>query len=130
MPVATIINEPERFELKTLPEGYVVVRQMSYGERMARSNLTGAMKILKDQKSDYSGELAMETEKITLWDFGNLVVDHNLEGFNDPKDPSKGTYKLDLKNPQHVKSLNPQVGEEVGTYIDRVNSFDEDEQGN
>lgn len=130
VPVATIIQEPERHELKTVPEGYVVVRQMTYGEKQYRTNLTGAMKILKDVKSDYAGELAMETERITYWDFAHLIVDHNLEGLNDPKDPSKGSFKLDFKKVEHVKMLNPQVGEEIGTYIDEINSFSEQDQGN
>ena len=130
MPVATIIAAPQRYELKTLPDAFVIIRQMTYGEKMHRQNLTGAMKILKDIKSDFAGELAMETQKLTEWDFANLVVEHNLEGLNDPQDSSKGTFKLDFKNSRHVSMLNPLVGEEVGTYIDKLNTFDEVEQGN
>jgi hypothetical protein len=126
MPIATLIDEPERFELKTLPGAFVMVRQMTYGERMNRSNLSGAMKILKDTKSDYAGEMAMETERITLWDFANLVTDHNLE----TSDGANGVRKLDLKRSTDVRMLNARVGDEVGTYIDKKNTFTEADEGN
>jgi hypothetical protein len=115
MPKAVAVDENHREELKSLPGGYVVVREMSYGERLSRSNLTGAMKVLKDVKSDYAGEIAMQTEQMAYWDFGNLIVEHNLE--------DEDGRLLNFKNPADVKKLNPRVGDEVGTIIDKWNSF-------
>lgn len=121
MPVAVVNDETRRFDLKSLAGGYVVIREMSYGERIYRANLSGAMKILKDQKSDYAGELAMETSRITLWDFMNLIVEHNLE--------DRDGRPLNLHTESDVKKLSSKIGEEIGTYIDEVNNF-EVEAGN
>ncbi len=122
MPVAVVVSEPQRMELKSLPEGFVVIREMTYGEKIYRTGLTGAMKILKDTKSDYAGEMAMETSRITLWDFANLVVDHNLQDTDGRQ--------LNFRNELDTKKLSARIGDEVGTYIDKLNSFDEDDLGN
>lgn len=122
MPVAVVTSEHHREELKTLPGAFVVVREMTYGERLNRSGLAGAMKILKDTKSDYAGEISMETQRLTLWDFANLVVEHNLE------DTDGRT--LNFKNEQDVRKLNSRIGDEVGQLIDKWNSFEDVEEGN
>lgn len=121
MPVAVVDSQPVRRELKTVPEGYVVIREMTYGERIMRGGMTGAMKILKG-KSDYAGELSMETQKLTLWDFANLVVEHNLQD----KDGRELNFKLEAD----VRKLASKVGEEIGTYIDEINNFEDIEEGN
>lgn len=115
MPKAVAVDELHREELKSLPEGYVVIREMSYGERLSRSNLMGAMKVLKDNKSDFAGEIAMQTEQMAYWDFANLIQEHNLED-------ADGRL-LNFKNAADVKKLNPRVGDEVGALIDKWNSF-------
>jgi hypothetical protein len=93
--------------------------------------MTGAMKVLKDsKKTDYVGEMSMETQRLTIWDFANLIIDHNLEDYLDPKNPEAGTRRLDFKNMADVQKLSSKVGDEVGTYIDKLNTFDEDEEGN
>ena len=115
MPAAVAVDELHHEELKSLKDGYVVIREMTYGERLTRSNLTGAMKLLKDQKSDYAGEIAMETERMALWDFANLIVEHNLEDLDGRT--------LNFKNVQDVKKLSSRIGDEVGTLIDKWNSF-------
>lgn len=121
MPVAVVTDTKHRFELKSLEGAFVVIREMSYGERIYRAGLTGAMKILKDTKSDYAGELAMETSRITLWDFMNLIIEHNLQDHDGRE--------LNLKTEADVKKLHAKIGEEIGKYIDEVNNF-EDEAGN
>lgn len=118
MPVAVITSENHREELKTLPGAYVVIREMTYGERLVRSNLMGAMKVLKDNKSDYAGEIAMQTEKMTLWDFANLIAEHNLE------DTDGRT--LNFRNEQDVRKLSSRIGDEVGALIDKWNSFEDE----
>lgn len=118
MPVAVVTDEHHREELKSLPGAYVVIREMTYGERLQRSSLTGAMKILKDTKSDYAGELSMETQKIALWDFANLIVEHNLEDVDGRA--------LNFKNASDVAKLSARVGDEVGALVDKWNSFDDE----
>lgn len=122
MPVAVVSDEYTKKELKSLPGGFVVIREMSYGERIMRSGLTGAMKILKDSRSDYAGELSMETQKITLWDFANLVMEHNCEDVDGRT--------LNFKVESDVRKLGSRVGEEIGTYIDEINNFEDIEEGN
>lgn len=118
VPVAVAVDELHREELKSLEGAYVVIREMTYGERLSRSGLMGAMKVLKDNKSDYAGELSMQTEKMTLWDFGHLIVEHNLE------DADGRT--LNFKNEADIKKLGARVGDEVGTLIDKWNSFEDE----
>lgn len=118
MPVAVVDDEPRRFELKSLAGGYVIIREMSYGEKIHRQGLSGAMKILRDNKSDYAGEIAMETARLTEWDFANLVIDHNLE--------DKDGRKLNLQNKADLAKLSARIGDEVGKYIDELNSFDDE----
>jgi hypothetical protein len=122
MPVAVVTSEPVRKDLKSLPEGYVVIREMTYGEKIYRSGMTGAMKLLKETKSDYIGEMSMETQKITIWDFANLVVEHNLQDVDGRE--------LNFKNEQDVRKLSAKIGDEVGTYIDEINSFQDIDEGN
>jgi hypothetical protein len=123
MPVAVVVSEPTRRDLKTLPEGYVVIREMTYGEKIYRTGMTGAMKLLKDNKqTDYVGEMTMETSRITLWDFANLVVDHNLQDTDGRQ--------LNFHNEQDVRKLSSRIGDEVGTYIDELNSFEDIDSGN
>lgn len=122
MPVAVVVNDTERFELKSLPEGYVVIRQMTYGERLKRSGLSSKMKVTADKKSEYAGELEMAVEKISLWDFQNLIVDHNLDDANGNR--------LNFRNIADIQRLNSRVGEEIGKYIDQLNSFEDIEEGN
>jgi len=117
MPSAVAVDELHREELKSLEGGYVVIREMTYGERLQRSSLSGAMKVLKDSKSDFAGEISMETQRMALWDFANLIVEHNLE------DATGRT--LNFKNESDTRMLSSRIGDEVGTLIDKWNSFDD-----
>ena len=120
MPVAVAVDELHREELKSLEGAYVVIREMTYGERLQRSNLMGAMKVIKDTKSDFAGELSMETQRMALWDFANLITEHNLEDTDGRR--------LNFKVEADVKKLSSRIGDEVGTLIDKWNSFED--QGN
>lgn len=122
MPVAVVTSEHHKEELRSLPGAFVVIREMTYGERLNRAGLAGAMKILKDTKSDYAGEISMETQRITLWDFANLVVEHNLEDVDGRT--------LNFKVEADVRKLSAPVGDEVGQLIDKWNSFEDVEEGN
>ena len=123
MPVAVVTSEPTRKDLKSLPGGYVVIREMTYGEKIYRSGMTGAMKLLKESKqTDFIGEMTMETQKITLWDFANLVVEHNLQDADGRE--------LNFKSAEDTKKLAAKIGDEVGTYIDAINSFEDIDAGN
>lgn len=122
MPVVVVTEEYRHYDLKTVQDGYVKVKEMSYGQKIYRSGLNGAMKVLKDNKSDYAGEIALETARITEWDFANLIAEHNLE-------ISEGV-PYNFANKEHLRKLPSKVGDEIGKYIDEVNSFEDIEEGN
>jgi hypothetical protein len=55
-----------------------------------------------------------------LWEFANLILDHNLTDAQDRK--------LNFKDPNDVKSIRGQVGDEIQLYINEMNSFEEAEE--
>jgi len=116
MPIAVIINDTsEKMMLTTLPEAYVIVRRMSYGEKLIRSGLATKF-LMSGEKGGGSvqGELDIQTEEIAYWDFANLVVEHNLEDADNRP--------LNFKNKADVKKLSGPIGEEVGKIIDDFNN--------
>lgn len=118
MPKAVVTNAvSEKVDLKSLPEGWVQVRRMNYGEKLLRSNMATQFVVGGSaQVKDFNGELKLNTEIVALWDFANLIVDHNLEDENGAK--------LDFKNPVNVKRLSGEIGEEVGKIIDDFNDIE------
>lgn len=122
MPVAVVRGESKRFDLKTLEGGYIVVREMSYGEKLLRQGLSGKLKLMADKKSDYAGEMEMATRQLAMWDFANLVTEHNLTDIDERP--------LNFKNAFDVEKLGPRIGEEIGTRIDELNNFEDIEEGN
>lgn len=114
MPQATIAKTEERFDLKTCPpDGYVVVRRMTYGESLQRRDDMLRMHAGTGQDGF---QVEMMNKKTALQDFGNLIVDHNLTDENGRP--------LNFKSAQHVLALDPRIGEEIGSYIDKLNSWE------
>jgi hypothetical protein len=60
----------------------------------------------------------------TLFDFQKCVADHNL--FEDDGE----TVKIDFSKPRCLDILDPRVGEEIASLIDKQNNFEEDDEGN
>jgi len=116
MPVGTITNTTsDKLALNTAPpDGYVIVRRMTYGEEMHRSSLAARFLMGGTSSKDFTGELDIQSEKVTLWDFANLVVEHNITD-------ASGRV-LNFKNEQDVRSLDVRVGKEIGQYIDDFNA--------
>lgn len=125
MPVAVVIdNISDKIPLKTLPpDGYVIVRRMTYGESLARSGK--ATKLLvgagdSKNKEDFKGEIDVQTEALALWDFANLVVEHNCQDVDGRT--------LNFKNVLDVKKLSSAVGAEIGEAIDKFNDVGDSEE--
>lgn len=112
MPVGTVAKNTERFELQTLPEAYVVVRRMTFGEKLERQD-----EMLNMRTQDKELSFQMMNKKLTTKDFGNLILDHNITDENERK--------LNFKDAKDVDSLDPRVGEEISTRIDSINAFEE-----
>lgn len=118
MPSAvTSPQDTERRELKSLPEGYVVLRRMTYGQFLKRQELAMGMSMSGQDRNDMQMAIAMSQRRVAEFEFSNCIVDHNLE--DEEGNP------LDFKNTNTLDRLNPKIGNEIGAYIDEMNQFDE-----
>ena len=123
MAIATVTNDTDRKELKSCPpDGFVVIRRMTYGESLQRKEMMASIAMQMDGKKGEGTKMQMDLlqEKTALWEFKNLIVDHNL---TDEKER-----KLDFKNPKDVMMIRGQVGDEIQLYINELNSFEDDEE--
>jgi hypothetical protein len=117
MPVATRMAETVRRELKSCPpDGFVVLRQLSYDEMLERRD--GASQILMNQGVRTDGGAQMAVKILNKWSnaytFPRCISDHNLTDSND--------VPLDFSKPDLVfKHLDPKVGAEIESYIDELN---------
>lgn len=123
-PLAVVnLQDTERIELKTLEGAYVVLRRMSFGQITERRALMKLSIASTKGSKDVRGEMAMANAEITRFEFRNCIVEHNLE-----KDDA-GTL-LNLASPVDFASLDPRVGQEIESLIEKRNNFDEDDQEN
>jgi len=120
MPRATVTETKERFELTTLPDAYVIIRRMTYGEKLKRQD--SMMDLAAGGKGNDEMKISIQASKVALTDFANLVVEHNLTDEND--------IPLNFKNANDVVRLDPRIGDEIGAFIDKVNSFEDVEVKN
>jgi hypothetical protein len=124
MPVAVITEPSERRDLKTLPEGFVVVKRMTYGQHLYRRTISTKFLMMDEKKTQGAiGEVKTMEEAVAFWEFANLVEDHNLT--------DEQGRKLNFMDPNDVKRISSKIGDEINTIIDELNNFkDEVEQGN
>jgi hypothetical protein len=116
MPKATSTYQ-ERFELKSLEDGFVVIRRMSYGEKLERQQM--AMKIAVNMGGkDATAAIDMAQLRVAEFEFPKCIVDHNLTNEDDQP--------LDFRKPTAIKMLDGVVGEEIAEYIGQVNNFELD----
>jgi hypothetical protein len=110
---------PEKHELKTLPEGFVIVQRLTYGQKLERRAMSsvdaeaGRGKTVKMQ-------MQLMNRKATLYDFQHCIVEHNLDDGNGRT--------LNLGSPDDLNKLDPRVGEEIERILDKINNFEEDEE--
>jgi hypothetical protein len=126
MPVA-VTGGTERFDLKTLSEGFVVIRRMNHGQKMTRGSLSDKMRFSSSKKSkDVQGEIDLMQREITIWEWTNLIEDHNLEEYINPRKPEEGTRKLDFNRQIDIEKVDAKIAEEISTYISEINNFEAD----
>jgi hypothetical protein len=125
MPRATVnIEDTKRVELKTAPpDGYVVLRRMSYGQIIQRREMATQMRVTSGSSNGkrgggFEGEMNMINERVQRYEFQKCIIDHNLED-------EKGR-KLNFENPSDFTILDPRVGQEIEHHISQMNNFDED----
>lgn len=118
MPVATVSLELEELHLKSLPEGVVKLRRMTYGQKLQRQQTTTKMSMLmKKGQKDVTGQLETLQTQAALYDFKTCVIEHNLT--NAQGEP------LNFASPQDMSILDPRVGDEIAIAIDKLNNFED-----
>jgi hypothetical protein len=66
--------------------------------------------------SSFRAEMDLANRDVTLYEFANCIVEHNLE-----YDNNGVPTLLDLKRPEHVAMLDGPVGEEINDLINEYN---------
>lgn len=131
---ATVNLAPEKHNLKSVEGGFVTLKRLTYGQKVERQEMALENVMKADQgggnrKQRRSGrgqaenvEMTMKTmhRAVTLFDFKNCIVDHNLENENGQK--------LNFQDPNSLNILDPKIGEEINQLIDDMNNFEEGEQ--
>lgn len=124
MPRATVdTSKTEHKDLKSCPpDGFVVLRRMTYGEYIKRREMLSGMR-LEGKGKNAEAVMQLANEKVTQFEFRNCIIDHNLE--------DEAGRKLNLGSVKDFSQLDPRIGQEIGEYIDQMNQFQsEDEEGN
>ena len=119
------VTDTEKHELKSLPDAYVVLRRMTFGQYLQRRDMAAHVRLLASQNSAggaFAGEIASANGAIAEFEFAHCVVEHNIE--DDHGDT------LDFKRPYHVQILDPRVGQEISELISSMNSWGEEDLGN
>lgn len=126
MPRGTVnVKATERHDLKSLPDGYVVLRRMSYGQYLQRRDMAAHVRLLASQNNGanaFAGEIASANGAIAEFEFANCIVEHNIEDEHGDK--------LDFKRPFHVTQLDPRIGQEISDLISSMNNLEDDGLGN
>ena len=120
MPRATVdLETTEHKDLKTLPDGFVVLRRMSFGQILERRMFTKLEVESGGKGKDLRGELAMANRRVTEFEFKACIVEHNLEDVDGRA--------LNLSTLPDFNKLDPRVGQEIEALITDMNNFEEDE---
>src|SRR5690349_12437019 len=100
----------ERHDLKTIPDGYVVGKRLTYGEKLARREMVSKMKFEGGKGKDFEGEMQLMNARANMYDFEHCIVEHNLTKPN-PADPKDETQDLpiDFGNLGDIRALDPRV---------------------
>lgn len=136
MPLAVVLEKPERHDLKTCPGGYVMVRRMSFGEKLTRRGFNSKMDLEMNRATkNAKSTIEIFNEATEIFDFMHCVVEHNLTKLVNAKtgqpcgedDPDKKEVLLDFMKETDIKLVASQIAEEIGTIIDKLNNFEESE---
>jgi hypothetical protein len=123
MPKATVSLTTERCDLKTLDGAWVELKRLTFGQKLERQQMATDMELDMGAKGkNQTAKVDIMTKAITVFDFQNCIVDHNL--FEDDDE----TIKIDLSSLKGIAKLDPKVGDEIANFIDKLNNYDEDEE--
>ena len=119
MPRATMMTGGVRKELRTLPDGFVELRQMSYSEMLARRDIVTRLSMSQKKDNDKI-DVELANLAANRFSFAKCIIDHNLE--------DEFGNKLDFQNDMTLQVLDPRIGVEIEQYIDELNQDAEDEE--
>lgn len=117
VPRATISVEPQLVELATCPpDGFVKLRRMTFGELMTSQDMAYQVSMKASQDVN-NPDMALDISraKVTEYQFGTCIVDHNLED-------DKGR-KLSFKSAQDIHLLDSNIGQEIQASIDDIHNW-------
>jgi hypothetical protein len=129
MPRATVTHDTTRINLKSAPpDGYVDLRTLSFHEMTTRQDIAtrmyqeqstgkGKKKNAKDEET-IRGYFEIMNVAVTEYEFRNCIVAHNLEDENGEL--------IDFTRPMQAWRLDPKVGQEIDSAIEKMNQFDEE----
>lgn len=124
MPRATVSNEPERFDLKTAPpDGYVVLKRMSWGEWLTRRDM--GMKMAMEaggSRKDRTSKIDIDVVQasVSRYEFQKCIVDHNLTDDQDRP--------LKLGNQKDFDQLDPRIANEIEQLIKDLHEFESEDE--
>ena len=121
MPKATVSRDStEKIELKSCPGAYIQLRRLSYGEYLRRQELAMEMGIKggSGKTKDADLDLKMMQRVVQEFEFKNCIVDHNLE--------DDAGEKMDFRKGTTLDILDPKIGQEISTHIDKLIQFEDD----
>lgn len=137
MPLAIVMEEPDRRDLKSCPGGYVMLQRMSYGQKLERRKYNSKME-LEMQRGGGNAKSTIDIfkEEMELYDFAHCIVEHNLTKFVNKNtgqpceldDPDGVEMPLDFLKPADVKMLASRIAEEISTAMDNLNNFEENSE--
>lgn len=122
MPFAGTSHNTITHNLKSAAGGWVVLRRLTYGEKLRRKNMMKLGIEMGSKSKDVKGEIAMASREATVFDFKSCIVDHNL--FKDEAE----TVQFDFTSAMDVEMLDPRIGEEIEQAIDKLNNFEADDE--
>lgn len=124
MPRATVASNTEKFDLRSAPpDGYVMLRRLTYGEVLRRRDMGTKMQLDQSRRGgNQKVTIDMIQTETTWFEFKSAIVDHNLE--------DDAGRKLDFNNRNDFSQLDPHVAQEIERLISDMNGLgDEDTEG-
>lgn len=119
MPKAVASKQGKRFNLKELPEGFVVLRKLTYGEMLSRRNLgMGVTAPFRRDSEEIDMKLDLSQEEVRVYEFSHMIIDHNLE--------DEDGRQLNLMDRNDINKLDPKIALEIEGYISELNLPDDE----
>lgn len=109
------------YDLESVEGGWVKLRRMNHGESNELAGLRVAFTIKGENEDEDSAASARTTIKLSRhYSFGKVILDHNLA--------TKGR-QYNFSKRADVDGLDPVIGDEVATLIDKHNESLEESGG-